>query len=299
MLGIVGLALLVGCGADESSQPAPLPLGSPEPLKVMTFNVLCSFCGGDEPYDGWDERLAAFDDIFVRHDPDLIGLQELALASEVDQLLALRPGFAAVFYRNEDNAFAYPDATVFYRRERFVLVSNGHYWLSPTPEVPSSTGFADPQLPRLVTWTELRDRRNNRPLYFASTHVDNNTPSQEESAPLILERTTPWLERMPALVVGDFNSKPDSAAYQILTTGSGAFGPLHNSQALADDWRVEHNQPSEPSYALDQRIDHIFVSSEAWQVRQWVVDLYQYGDQVRYPSDHRAMVAELTPPSLP
>jgi len=43
----------------------------------MTFNVLCSFCNLRE-FDPWSERLAYFGDIFARHDPDLIGLQELS-----------------------------------------------------------------------------------------------------------------------------------------------------------------------------------------------------------------------------
>jgi endonuclease/exonuclease/phosphatase family metal-dependent hydrolase len=299
---MAALALLVtlpGCGSDET-QPVPEPPPTdPEPFSVMSFNVLCSFCGGDE-YDTWDERLEYFADIFARYDPDLVGLQELSLAPEVDRMLERLPGRAAAFFRNPDSNFAYPDATVLYRTSRFEVRSHGYYWLSPTPEVVSSTGFADPQLPRLVTWLELRDKQSHRSLYFATTHVDNNAPSQELSAPLILERTEAWSARMPIVLVGDFNSQPSDPAYQILINGADGHPPLTNAFDLADSWSVEHNQATEPAYDLDQRIDHIFIAPQPadWSVPEWKVDLHVYGPNSRYPSDHFAIFARLLAPPL-
>jgi len=288
---------LAGCGTATTPDPEPPP-GDPQPFGVITFNVLCSFC--DNTFDPWDERLAYFSDIFSRYDPDLIGLQELSFASEVDDLRALLPGYRALFYQATESGFVYPDATVFYRTARFERRTSGTYWLSPTPEVPSSTGFADTQLPRLVSWVELVDLQSHRSLFFATTHVDNNAPSQEKSAPLILERTEPHSAKMPAVVVGDFNSTPSTVAYQILTEGDGAHTPFGDTQPLAATWSVEHNQSPEPTYDLGERIDHIFISPEpaSWQVERWAVDLYLYGPQDRYPSDHRAMFARMTAPPM-
>ena len=91
----VAVALFaLGCGED----PEDVELLPPKPLNVMTFNVLCSVCNPSE-YDPWDERLSYFADIFQRHDPDLIGVQELTpLAGEVDSLLAAAPGHGALFF---------------------------------------------------------------------------------------------------------------------------------------------------------------------------------------------------------
>jgi endonuclease/exonuclease/phosphatase family metal-dependent hydrolase len=292
------LLSLAGCSSDVPVAEEEPP-GPPEPFSVLAFNVLCSFCGGAE-YDTWDERLVYFDDIFARHDPDLIGLQELSFAPEVDQMLELLPGYQALFHYREETNFAYPDATILYRAERFELSSRGEYWLSPTPEVPSSTGFAQPQLPRLVQWAELRDRLSRRSLYFASTHVDNNAPSQELSAPLILERTAPWQAEMPVVVLGDFNSQPADLAYQLLTEGAEGHPPLTNAQDGAASWGVDHNQPTEPAYDLDARIDHIFLAPDpgGWTVERWAADLYVYGPEDRYPSDHWPIFARLTAPPL-
>src|SRR6185503_12180699 len=71
--------------------------------------------------------------------------------------------------------------------------------------------------PRLVVWARLRDKVADRELYFASTHFDNNSPSQQLSAPLVQERTAPFAGREPVIFVGDFNSRPNSTAYGILT----------------------------------------------------------------------------------
>lgn len=294
----INLTGVVGC-ADDDPQPEPPP-GPAEPFRVMTYNVLCSFCDL-EHHDPWVERLEYFRDVFERHDPDLIGLQELAFDSEVEQILGLLPSYGALYYRTEDLGHSYPDATIVYRAERFEPLSHGQYWLSPTPDEPSSQGFSDQQaVPRLVQWAELRDRRSRRVLYFATTHFDNNPPCQERSAPLVLERTAPWSEQTPAVVLGDFNSQPDDEAYRVLTEGHDGDQPLVDTQGRADQWQVDSNQSPPPDYALDQRIDHIFVAPEPerWSVTRWIADLHVYGALDRYPSDHWPIVADLTAPEL-
>ena len=259
----------------------------------MTFNVLCSFCA-DPLYDSWAERLDYFPDLFARHDPDLMGLQELVKASEVDTLLAATPGYGAIYWSSASSS--YPDATLLYRSERFDVEEQGSYWLSPTPDVANSTGFAAPQLARLVVWARLVDHVDGESVFVASTHFDNNSPSQALSAPLVLERTAPEADEHPVIVVGDFNSQPADTAYQTLVEGDGKQGfHLQNAQDLAEDWGVDSNQSPTPSYDLAERIDHIFVAGKSvdWTVPKWTADLHVYGTKDRYPSDHRAIIAEL------
>src|ERR1041384_796995 len=93
----------------------------------------------------------------------------------------------------------------------------GFYWLSAKPDEPYSVGFAAPQLPRLVTWARLHALDEDFDVLFATTHFDNNSPSQEMSAPLVLERTAALASELPVIMVGDFNSQPTDLAYTILT----------------------------------------------------------------------------------
>lgn len=289
-LGALLLALLsVGCGSDDATAPE---VTGAKPFKVMTYNVLCSFCKGDE-YDPWDQRKAYFQDIFRRHDADLYGLQELAFGTEVDQMLELVDGFSSVYYAAADSNFTYPDAVILYRTERFDVVSSGEFWLSPTPDEPSSIGFSPPQVPRLVVWARLFDKQSDAELVFVSTHFDNNSPSQELSAPLVLDRLEPLASDAPLVFLGDFNSKPDSDAYRVLTASDGFH--MVNAQSLAETWEVDSNQEPVPAYDLDDRIDHIFLAPDSanWSVSHWAVDVHEYGPNGRYASDHFPMTAML------
>ncbi|MBK7580488.1 MAG: endonuclease/exonuclease/phosphatase family protein [Myxococcales bacterium] len=289
VLFAIGL-LSLGCGDDtEDSQALPA-----KPLTVMTYNVLCSICKGGE-YDPWAERLGYFGDIFKRHDPDLIGVQELTpLTGEVDALLAQAPGRSALFFEQEGWP-PYPDAAIVYRTSRFKVLEHGTYWLSPTPDVARSTGFADPQLPRLVVWARLLDKAGDREMFFASTHFDNNSPSQELSAPLVLERTAPFAGTLPVVFVGDFNSRPDSKAYGILTGDTSHGVVFQDAYDLAPSPGIVENQDPDPTFDDKDRIDHVFLAGDGvtWSAESWVSDLYVYGAKNRYPSDHFAVVSRI------
>lgn len=284
---LLGAALVVtGCGSDDGGG------GQPVRLKVMAYNILCSFCD-PRNYDPWLERLPYFGDIFARHDADLIGVQELTpLGDEVAQVRAQAPGYDAVYFAppGEDS---YPDSLILYRASRFSLLERGEYWLSPTPDVPRSIGFVRLQFPRLVVWARLMDLDSGRELYVATTHFDNNSPSQDLSAPLLQERTAPFAD-LPLIIVGDFNSRPNSTAYGTLTADATRGVVLQDSFDLAA-WRIVTNQTPVPAYDVDDRIDHIFVGGDGamWSVADWLADLTIYGANGRYPSDHVPIVAEL------
>lgn len=281
---LLGLLLAVGCAGEDTA------------LRVMTFNVLCVFCGGDE-YDPWDERLPYLRDVFKRHQPDLIGLQELTFAADTGELLARNPEYAAIYFTDGEDSYA--DAAIFYRKDRFEVVDYSFDWLSPTPDVKYSKGFAGGQVvPRLMTWARLTDLRGGRALTFGTTHFDNNAPAQDRSAPLVLEKARPRAEQGPLIMTGDFNSQTYDPAYARLTTTSATIASgfhLTNTFDLAKEWTVDTNQSPVPEYPLPERIDHIFVAGAdtSWEVSRWTVDLTQYGPLHRYPSDHRAMLAVL------
>jgi endonuclease/exonuclease/phosphatase family metal-dependent hydrolase len=254
---------------------------------------MCSVC--DNSYDPWDKRLTYFGDMFDRIKPDLVGLQELIFDLEVDQILAEMPGYAAVYYKGDGgDFFAYPDAVVVYRTDRFDLVESGVYWLSPTPDVPWSMGYSEGQsIPRIVVWVHLHDRdANNKDIYFATTHFDSTHPHQENAAPQMIQTVEPWAAKMPVIQTGDFNSEPRDPAYNILTNGidgEGFYldGGYNNAPTLVT------NQDPVPLYDPMNRIDHILTAGGVWFNGKWTVDLYKFGDVPKFPSDHRLIWADL------
>ncbi|MBM4372015.1 MAG: endonuclease/exonuclease/phosphatase family protein [Deltaproteobacteria bacterium] len=269
-------------------------------LVVMSFNVMCSMCsndqGGNEP---WAARVPHFADIIQRHAPDLIGLQELTFASEVDEILAVVPAYQAIYPRDlSPNLFGWtdnPDATILYRADRFTVEQDGAFWLSETPDEDWSGGWADTNLPRVLVWARLRQVSDGRELWFATTHFDNNPPNQENSAPLVLDRLEPGASDAPVILVGDFNSRPDTVAYATLTLGEGGQGfHVLDSFDLAEAWSAETNLEPPPGYDPTHRIDHIFVAGAApWGCGRWTVDQTVYGPAGQFPSDHRPILAHL------
>lgn len=263
-------------------------------LTVMTFNVMCSFCKND-PYgnEPWEARVPYFGDILTRHAPDLVGLQELTFSSEIEEIQAVAPGYSSVFVSGLSPAplvqwTEYPDAAMLYRTDRFQLLEQGHYWLSATPDQDWAGGWAGTNLWRIVVWAKLRQVSDGREFYFLNTHFDNNVPNQENSAPLVLARTEPFAEGHPVIFTGDFNSKPSSPAYTILTSGVGGAGfHLTNTFDLAGGYVTLTNLDPEPSWNPDHRIDHIFVAGNAeWSASNWTADLMAYGPDNYFPSDH-------------
>ena len=273
---------------DEHLDPPAWPS-----YRVMTFNVMCPVC--DSWYDPWEKRLQYFGDVFARHGPALVGIQEPMVPADVDEILSVAPGYAAVFYAGDATYLPYPDATILYRTDRFDLKDSGSFWLSPTPEEPWSLGFADGQaVPRVVVWAKLWDRDAGRGLFFATTHFDSTDPHQERSAPLVLERLATMAELEPVVFVGDLNSEPFHPAYGILTGRSGGPGfHLADAFVLAPAWHVDANTEPAPDYDPAGRIDHILVAGGAWSCTDWWADLYEYGAGPKFPSDHRAVVADL------
>lgn len=280
----------------------------PIQLKITTYNVLCSFCGDghfdDNPYDDWNTRLPHLQDQLAVYDADLIGLQELlytspnserAIDDEVAALGGRGPTYASIYYERDPSDFRssmdYPDATILYKTDRFDLIRKGHFWLSPTPDEAFSTGFdPDGQLPRILIWAELQVRDSEQRLIFATTHVDNNRPSQELSAPLIRNRLTQIAGDLPIILVGDFNSGLEHPAYIDLTQ--------HDTHPFADSYHLAQTPTATgdtqliEDYYWQRRIDHIFVKPAAqFTITDWSIDLRTYADGSRTPSDHRPIHA--------
>ena len=278
---------------DAGSGGGERPSG-PVPLTVMSFNVLCSICGGAD-YDSWAARLEMFADVFARHQPDLLGLQEIMFPYEVEQVLGSE--YRGLWYTGEpgEEEAPFPDSTIGYSAARFEERERGFFWLSPEPDKPFSSGFSDgPQLPRVVAWARLTDLEHGGELVFVTTHFDPNSPSQERSSPLLLERLAPLGAGAPLVVTGDFNSEPDDPAYRTLVEGVGGLALTDAFDVAASVELLSESDPP-PAYDAAGRIDYVFLGGESvdWEVERFRVDLTRYGDEPRFPSDHRALSADV------
>jgi endonuclease/exonuclease/phosphatase family metal-dependent hydrolase len=121
-----------------------------------------------------------------------------------------------------------------------------------------------------------------------NAHFDHEgVTARRESARLLLSRGRALAGPLPLIVMGDFNSTPDSEA--VATLGA----------ALRDARAASQQPPYGPEATFNafdtgrpaqERIDYIFLSPQ-WQVVRYAV--LTDSIDARYPSDHFPVLARL------
>jgi len=238
--------------------------------------------------DGWETRQPQVAGLIRFHEFDVFGLQEVT-AAQLQDLVTL-DDYAHVGVGREDGKEAGEYSPVFWRKSRFALLDSGTFWLSPTPDI-VSRGW-DALYSRICTWVKLRDRRTGVAFHFWNTHFDHRgAEARKNSAMLLLARMKPHLGgREPVILLGDFNSTPDTEAYAILAAGLGdamklsaapAYGPTGSTNGFNYNGKFVH------------RIDHIFLGPGIKVLKHGT--LTDSSDH-RFPSDHFPVVARLVLP---
>lgn len=277
------LALLLGACAHVATET-----GNDTTIRAMTFNIrLDTAADGANAWPHRSEMVAAL----IRHEaPDLLGTQEVLLHQKLFLEAAL-PDYTFVGVGRDDGAQSGEFSPLAWRSERFEMLSSGTFWLSATPDVPGK-GW-DAAYPRVATWAVLRDRHSGMTIRAINTHFDHvGTLARANSARMIAG----WIVSgpaadAPAIVMGDFNSLPESEPYRILSSGA--------RSGLADARRISRTPPYGPpgtftafdiNAAPEAPIDHIFVT-DGFAVERYAVVTQHWGG--RLPSDHYPVVVDI------
>lgn len=100
-------------------------------------------------------------------------------------------------------------AAIYFDKEIKILKS-GHFWLSQTPEKPS-LGWDATCCHRIATWAKVRYQK--RTFYVFNTHFDHEgVQARKESSLLIIQKIKEIAKNKPVILMGDFNSLPQSEA---------------------------------------------------------------------------------------
>jgi endonuclease/exonuclease/phosphatase family metal-dependent hydrolase len=257
-----------------------------EPIRVMSYNIRY-----DNPADmpPWPERRPHMIRQMAFLAPDIIGLQE-ALLPMVDALVSGLPGYGRYGVGRDDGKAQGESTTVLYRTDRFDLVKAETTWCSKTPNVPSKD--YDANLPRTLTRLILRDKASGQLLDVRNAHFDHIGVVAREKCAEQIEATPVW-PQADIVVLGDFNSGPDSAPYRVLTDDRGL--KLADARTLA---KVEFG-PRGTFNGFDiqksgDAIDHIFVARDTVVIRYGVLTDSFDGKVI---SDHFPVVADLILPT--
>ncbi|MBD9470966.1 endonuclease/exonuclease/phosphatase family protein [Pseudoxanthomonas sp. PXM01] len=274
-------SLLIGTILAAATMPA---IAADTPLRIMSFNIRLPV--ESDGVDYWETRKPLAVRMLQEQQPDVIGMQEL-VKMQADYLAKALPQYAW-FGRGRDADGGGEHMGVFYRKDRLKVVESGDFWLSDTPDVPGSITWQH-LYPRMVTWALFEQRRDGKRFYLFNTHLpyrDQDEAARVKGATAIAARLATLPAGVPVVLIGDFNTAPDSEVHAVL------------ARTLQDAWttapRVEGSDATFHGFTgkADKRIDWIFVKGAQ---PESIASVTTRWDQ-RYPSDHFPLVVALRLP---
>src|SRR4051794_4672946 len=164
------LRALALISATISLSAGQAPAVEYEVIRVMTFNI--RYGTADDGANHWDKRKEFLIETIKTFGPDLLGTQE-TLGFQRDYLAEHLPGHGVLGVGRDDGKEKGEMMALYYKKDRFTKLDEGHFWLSESPQTAGSKSW-DSSLPRMATWVKLKDRKNEPtpPILFLNTHFD-------------------------------------------------------------------------------------------------------------------------------
>jgi endonuclease/exonuclease/phosphatase family metal-dependent hydrolase len=256
-------------------------------LRVATYNIRY-----DNPHDTldlWKNRAPYLTDLIRLYDFDIFGTQE-GLKNQLDDIIRLTGVYAYIGVGRDDGSEKGEYTAVFYKKDLFDLISEGHFWLSEITDMPNK-GW-DAAFPRICTWGKFREKKSGRTFYLFNNHFDHlGEQARTESSKLVLSKIREIAGNEPVILTGDFNFSETNPNFDL----------YKNSGFLSDSYAQAKLRfaPGGTFTAFDiaakpvGRIDHIFITND-FSVNRYGILTNTYNG--RFPSDHFAVFAELTYP---
>jgi endonuclease/exonuclease/phosphatase family metal-dependent hydrolase len=259
-------------------------------IKIMSYNIRFA---GDETAEGinsWNNRKDNLAAVIRFHHTEIIGVQE-ALMLQLKDMTDLLPGYNWIGAGRDDGKNKGEFSAIFYNKNRFEVLDHATFWLSETPDDPS-TGW-DALLPRIVTWGKFSDKKGGKIFYVFNTHFDHvGEKARQNSAKLLLKKIEEISGNIHAVVTGDFNVKPDSEVYKLLT-GKNNPHHLNDAQNLSEHGHYGSNVTYNAFGNFIEegnKIDYIFVKNNVKVLQHGIIAETFNGN---YPSDHMPVIAEI------
>lgn len=259
-------------------------ISSAQTHNFATFNI--RYANPNDVGNLWADRLPHVANLIQFHQIELFGVQEALHSQLLDLTKDLDYSYIGV--GRDDGTEKGEYAAILYDPAKFEILDQGTFWLSPTPQKPSK-GW-DAALNRICTWGKFKDT-SGKIFYVFNIHYDHiGQQAREESSKLVMDQVSIInKENAPALLMGDFNVKPDNAAYATITSNPDwtdarltseipTYGPAGSFTGF--DWE---KMP-------DGIIDHVFVKGDIRVLRHGILT-DNYGK--KYPSDHFPVLVEV------
>ena len=175
---------------------------------VVSFNL--RFGLSDDGANSWRYRKEGVAELLMSYEADFIGLQE-ANDFQIDFVDSVLADYSYIGRRTPAPPF-WQNNVIFYH-SKWQCVLQNHFYLSPTPQIPSR--FRDSQWPRQCTIGLFE--KDLRQLICINTHFDFKPLVQCKSARFIMDLTSQLPSNSSVILTGDFNATPGSDCYKMFT----------------------------------------------------------------------------------
>ena len=254
-------------------------------MSVASYNIRCINNGDTQKGNGWEVRCPAVANLVRFHDFDIWGAQEVVMRKQLDDLLAVLPEYHYIGVGRDDGKDRGEASPIFYKKSRFELLKEGHFWLSEQPAEPSK-GW-DAALPRICSWGVFKDKESAKTFWFFNLHFDHvGVVARAESAKLVLAKIREMCGDQPAILTGDFNVDQHNPSYKLIAE-SGLLHCAYETCAVRYAPNGSFNSFNLQG-VTDSRIDHIFTTKD-FKVERYGILTDTYCPEKgppRLPSDH-------------
>lgn len=222
----------------------------------------------------------------------IIGVQELLPSMKQD--IRRQLGDYSIFGLGRTRHLDNEHSAILLRNSGLTPLDSQTFWLSKHPEKCGSRAYFA-VFPRICTVCEVYVEEWQRKIRVYNTHFDHICgPARTLGVQIILEHMHKLnaKERLPVILMGDLNAKPDSKPIRILTENRHGYPDIHLNNLYSSPCA----RPITTTYhgfsgRCDSRpIDYIFVSDD-FAIEDVYVETSRFDG--RFPSDHYPLVADL------
>jgi len=286
-------------------------------FKVCNYNIRL-LTNENRQDKNWNNRKGKLFEMINKHSMDVCGIEELTV-QQLKDFKSMLTDYEIIGY-GRDNGKEYGNGgsgegtALVYRKNNFVKQDQGRFFLSNTPNKPSKVSGAS--FNRMVTWVKLKERSSEKVFYFFATHFDHPTTAtgiatRSKEADIALQIVPEISGKNPVFFVGDFNCRPEEAAYtklsavwndSYITMGSEAQGGYvcdAEQKAIAEleadcnckgnTYTGAYNTANDP---LPKRIDYVLYDDDYAYPVSYIADCDSLG-YTTLPSDHLPVVTEM------
>jgi endonuclease/exonuclease/phosphatase family metal-dependent hydrolase len=254
-------------------------------LKLVNLNIRYSNVHDGE--NAWSLRKHNTIHWLKKQRADVYFFQEV-LEEQLNDLSLALVGYQYYGVGREDGLNKGEFSPIFFKKDRFQIISKKTIWLSPTPSIPSK-GW-DATCERIYTQVLLYDLQLKDTIALGNTHWDHfGMEARNHSAPLITQELSQLPKHTPVLLGGDFNCNIHDVALENIKVQYHTAG----DELL---WSAPSFQGFGKSYSSGC-IDYVFYNS-FWKINSFhSVTTYssKKKDPKKYISDHNGFVFEFEP----